>query len=1642
MIGTRISKGTREDAGVTRILATVLAASLALAVPATALHPNHPLGFDPERSTQSFAEGLDFIDLFSGSLALTLPIGPFKLNYSSNVWRYQVTAGKGGLNIVAVPDRTVNAGLGWHLGWGEVYHPTHGLNDTGAWLYVGHDGGRHTFYSELHRDDDSDLDDPQVFYTRDGSYLRLRVPNNYHVDIEFPDGTTRRYDSGTGGQQSTYFLHKVWSPFASESDPDLLVEYDRESPGGAIIGLERTVTDRHGRVHYVHLTGQYSWIDQVVTQVDIQGFEGQRMTYDFFYDEILVNRSCKDNVSSDRRISVPHLKQIDLPDGTSFKMKEGTELLYYNQCKNENKETIDDVAGVLRGLDLPSGGKLRWSFQEYEFPPGDTSSVFNTSAGVEYRRLLGADDTEHGSWRYRTSAHDLGGAEREVHTEVSVLPEGDCTKHFFDARYSISPSQMRGWEYGLPFAYSEEEAGRYLSRRVFPTTAANGSCTGTPIRSTYMRFRRDTPPGTNDNPDEWRALNRQVEAMRVVYHDDDDRWSDTEVSEFDGLGHFRRSVGTGTFRDSPTSERRETFIDYNRTSGVYPGSYVQLPDDAPWVLGVFGETVVTEDDAVGESVARSEYGFDSATGFPSCVRTLASGTARGTNDLLTTFERDSSDVEGLVSDAKRYGGDNQPLSTGGADCGTVPSQPDYWNHHDYQFGVLVKTTPRTPAGVDGSFPTYDVDLDPATGWELRQRDTAGYETTLDYDGAGRLVSVTPQDGAWIEFTYTNATPPTAPARVTTIYRAVGGSTVLTQSETVLDDFGRRQLERRLLADKSFSERETLYNARGWTTSVSQWGDLTKTTQYLDFDPFGRPSTIRPPDGSGHDVRFNYLGDREVTKEVKIALAGGEAYVPRTWEADRYGRLRVVRELSGPASPGPQETPTTYDFDVGGRLTRSVSGVGLLQTRSFAYDNRGFLLSETHPEKGAAGNGTVFYDYDSAGLPHRKLDGPHDLAYEYDFIGRLLRIRDRNQGNRLLTYLQWDAAAGFGEGKLEYATRHNHIDLPWSTQGEETVEVQQAFIYSGVGGAVSRKTTKVLWSLDDVTFHQDFGYDDLSNLTDLTYPRCTTVTACISSDAGALRTVNHVYTNGWLTNVTGWTTQIDYHPSGVWKSVHHANGVVDHFTPDGDFTSRPLQIRTTGVVPATKNFDSGQMTYDGAGFLTATGDDVFTYDPAGRLATASISESSYQQSYDYDRFGNVTAIHPIEPGTTPPTVDSATNRLVGDSTVYDSAGNLERWNDFYLSQWRYDEFDQVVLQNWMRYVYDAFGERAISIANSGPGYENAVFHLRDLGHRRTSAIRMADGNWSLEQDYIYALGRVLASNGSGNSAVDHYHQDHLGSTRLITDAGGNVRYRYLYLPYGEEVYESQGDSIMFTGHERDFSTDADYMHARHYHHELGRFLSVDPLRGEPSRPQSLNRYAYALGNPINFTDPTGLDTDDGDHDGPDINNKSIPPEPKESGFDLFGLLRKIYNYYQRFRRDERAALGGPGKVLDEEYPKERQFDGSPNPDPAPDDDSDDEIPDNSGDCPRILSFAEVSSMIREEEAVKAFKNSAHGRLLEGTKLATIPTPPVPSLLSGALQVAELVVAHIQADSRVRFRARERLYGPLNPRISSVDPKCRR
>ena len=136
---------------------------------------------------------------------------------------------------------------------------------------------------------------------------------------------------------------------------------------------------------------------------------------------------------------------------------------------------------------------------------------------------------------------------------------------------------------------------------------------------------------------------------------------------------------------------------------------------------------------------------------------------------------------------------------------------------------------------------------------------------------------------------------------------------------------------------------------------------------------------------------------------------------------------------------------------------------------------------------------------------------------------------------------------------------------------------------------------------------------------------------------------------------------------------------------------------------------------------------------------------------------------------------------------------------------------------------------------------------------------AGQTWKL---YYHAAGRPIAMRvlPPGNSIGTLYflHSDHLGSVSAVTNLSGSAIARQWYHPYGSVRASTGGlpTDITFTGQRADASTGLYFYNARYYSGALGRFISADSIVPEQGNPQALNRYAYVLGNPLKYIDPTG------------------------------------------------------------------------------------------------------------------------------------------------------------------------------------------
>lgn len=184
-----------------------------------------------------------------------------------------------------------------------------------------------------------------------------------------------------------------------------------------------------------------------------------------------------------------------------------------------------------------------------------------------------------------------------------------------------------------------------------------------------------------------------------------------------------------------------------------------------------------------------------------------------------------------------------------------------------------------------------------------------------------------------------------------------------------------------------------------------------------------------------------------------------------------------------------------------------------------------------------------------------------------------------------------------------------------------------------------------------------------------------------------------------------------------------------------------------------------------------------------------------------------------------------------------------------------------------YVYDAEGRRvakgslpswptACVAPTSANGFTLTASYVLGLGGEQVSELN-GSGTW--QHTNIFANGKLLAT--YHDSDTYFAFTDWLGSKRAeyTPDAKFST---FSSLPYGDGL-SSSGNAVdatehHYTGKERDAESGNDYFNARYYGSSMGRFLSPDPFGGHLEYPQSLNKYAYVMNNPLRYTDPTGMD----------------------------------------------------------------------------------------------------------------------------------------------------------------------------------------
>jgi len=295
---------------------------------------------------------------------------------------------------------------------------------------------------------------------------------------------------------------------------------------------------------------------------------------------------------------------------------------------------------------------------------------------------------------------------------------------------------------------------------------------------------------------------------------------------------------------------------------------------------------------------------------------------------------------------------------------------------------------------------------------------------------------------------------------------------------------------------------------------------------------------------------------------------------------------------------------------------------------------------------------------------------------------------------------------------------------------------------------------------------------------------------------------------------------------------------------------------------------------------------FTYDELNRIKTAMSQATTgtyaWGLQFGYDIWANLLSAT-VTQGSAPMLNVSVgtTNRISG--FCYDAAGNLqaESASPCPSPAYTYDAENRMKSALNVNYTYDGDGKR-VQKSNGklywyGGGSE--VLNESDLGG-------------TISDEYVFFGGTRIARRKISSGEINFYFADHLGTSRVVTNATGTPLDDSDFYPFGGEraVLSSSGNAYKFTGKERDSESGLDYFGARYYAAGYGRFTTTDPIWIKLDRlidAQRLNLYSYVRNSPLRFVDPSGNDLQLGDcSEGPQtvcfrLLQEGLSPEDRSS-----------------------------------------------------------------------------------------------------------------------------------------------------------------
>ncbi|WP_436521562.1 RHS repeat-associated core domain-containing protein [Actinoplanes sp. HUAS TT8] len=783
----------------------------------------------------------------------------------------------------------------------------------------------------------------------------------------------------------------------------------------------------------------------------------------------------------------------------------------------------------------------------------------------------------------------------------------------------------------------------------------------------------------------------------------------------------------------------------------------------------------------------------------------------------------------------------------------------------------------------------------STGRLLRSVDKNKNKITFGYDGSGNVTTITDSQDRVTTLAYAagrlaSVTDP-ANRRVSYTYDGSQNLQTVTDAANGVTRF-----------DYTDDRLTKITTPEGRVTNLGYEPDTSRMIDYFEqTNPGGSPDTARwtftysagkteitDPNGNStgdttDGITTHTYETRDRVTEVKDALGHKQG--------KKYNANDNVETLTDALT-----NTATVGWDPNSGNLSSV-GIATGATSSLTYNNT------THPNsptgsKDAQGN-TMTYSYDAAG----NKTGSESSQYP----GQEIEESEYNADGTV----KWREDATDVRTNYTYDAKGNLVKVDNPAPLGDIVVVPDAL--SRVGeqtdgkGQKTRYTYDQLDRVDTVTFQDgkvvDYDYDRDGNLVRLTDPSGITLLTYdrfgrpTGKQAPGATAIGYEYDrNGNLTRFTdaGGAVTYAYNQVNLLTSMQEpgASGPVT-FTYDENNRRRYMYLPTSPRVTVEMKYDkAGRQTsitatndataakltsfsyvYAKSGADTAlrqsvtdlTGTTTYGYDKLNRLATAT--GPGWSRSYGYDANYNRTT--KTENGTTTAYgYNDAHELTTGGSTsyTYDANGNLtgssSGWNLTYNTvnnQTTAITAPGKSVHQPLTYGGAEQTERrragSVTYATSALGVASAT-SLQPAG-TITGAVGPDDVEPSPGTSSFYTRdngGNLISLRANG--ARYYYLVDGQGSVVALVDTSATKVNSYTYDPYGVPLSASQqvANPWRYVSGFYDGPTGLTKFGARYYDAGLGRFTQRDPSGRDLS-------YAYAGCNPVNHSDPSGLDFQD-------------------------------------------------------------------------------------------------------------------------------------------------------------------------------------